>query len=421
MAKTMKLASPFMAATDVSVRNRALQAVADKILEKKDAIIEANEKDLAKAKEDGIPDSVQKRLRFGDKKINDVVAGIKDLIGLEDPVGKVQLQRELDADLLLTRVSCPIGVIGVIFESRPDAMVQISTLCIKSGNCAILKGGSEALNTNRVVFNIIKEAAVKAGIPEGALFQVEAREEINELLSCHEYVDLLIPRGSNSFVQYIMNNTKIPVMGHADGICHIYADKSLDIDQAIKVIVDSKTQYTSVCNATETLLVHKDIANELLPELNKVFKEKMVEVRGTKEVKDIIDCNDATEEDFATEYLDLIISIKNVNDIDEAIDHINKYGSHHTDCIVTKDAAAAEKFMNRVDSAGVYWNCSTRFADGYRYGFGAEVGISTGKIHARGPVGLEGLCTYKYKLVGHGNIVADYAEGKKQFNFKDIK
>lgn len=421
MAKTMKLASPFMAATDVSVRNRALQAVADKILEKKDAIIEANEKDLAKAKEDGIPDSVQKRLRFGDKKINDVVAGIKDLIGLEDPVGKVQLQRELDADLLLTRVSCPIGVIGVIFESRPDAMVQISTLCIKSGNCAILKGGSEALNTNRVVFNIIKEAAVRAGIPEGALFQVEAREEINELLSCHEYVDLLIPRGSNSFVQYIMNNTKIPVMGHADGICHIYADKSLDIDQAIKVIVDSKTQYTSVCNATETLLVHKDIANELLPELNKVFKEKMVEVRGTKEVKDIIDCNDATEEDFATEYLDLIISIKNVNDIDEAIDHINKYGSHHTDCIVTKDAAAAEKFMNLVDSAGVYWNCSTRFADGYRYGFGAEVGISTGKIHARGPVGLEGLCTYKYKLVGHGNIVADYAEGRKQFNFKDIK
>ena len=421
MAKTMKLASPFMAATDVSVRNKALQAVADKILEKKDAIIEANEKDLAKAKEDGIPDSVQKRLRFGDKKINDVVAGIKDLIGLEDPVGKIQLQRELDADLLLTRVSCPIGVIGVIFESRPDAMVQISTLCIKSGNCAILKGGSEALNTNIVVFNIIKEAAVRAGIPEGALFQVEAREEINELLSCHEYVDLLIPRGSNSFVQYIMNNTKIPVMGHADGICHIYADKSLDIDQAIKVIVDSKTQYTSVCNATETLLVHKDIANELLPELNKVFKEKMVEVRGTKEVKDIIDCNDATEEDFATEYLDLIISIKNVNDIDEAIDHINKYGSHHTDCIVTKDAAAAEKFMNLVDSAGVYWNCSTRFADGYRYGFGAEVGISTGKIHARGPVGLEGLCTYKYKLVGHGNIVADYAEGKKQFNFKDIK
>ena len=417
----MKLASPFMAATDVSVRNKALQAVADKILEKKDAIIEANEKDLAKAKEDGIPDSVQKRLRFGDKKINDVVAGIKDLIGLEDPVGKVQLQRELDVDLLLTRVSCPIGVIGVIFESRPDAMVQISTLCIKSGNCAILKGGSEALNTNRVVFNIIKEAAVRAGIPEGALFQVEAREEINELLSCHEYVDLLIPRGSNSFVQYIMNNTKIPVMGHADGICHIYADKSLDIDQAIKVIVDSKTQYTSVCNATETLLVHKDIANELLPELNKKKKKKMVEVRGTKEVKDIIDCNDATEEDFATEYLDLIISIKNVNDIDEAIDHINKYGSHHTDCIVTKDAAAAEKFMNLVDSAGVYWNCSTRFADGYRYGFGAEVGISTGKIHARGLVGLEGLCTYKYKLVGHGNIVADYAEGKKQFNFKDIK
>jgi glutamate-5-semialdehyde dehydrogenase len=256
-------------------------------------------------------------------------------------------------------------------------------------------------------------------MPENCMMQVEAREEIGELLSCHESVDLLIPRGSNAFVQYIMSNTKIPVMGHADGICHIYVDKNMDIDKAIKVIIDSKTQYTSVCNATETLLVHKDIVDELMPKLNGAFQTKNVEVRGTKEIQNIIKCNEATEQDFNTEYLDLIISVKSVNNIDEAIEHINKYGSHHTDCIITEDKEAAEKFMKYVDSAGVYQNCSTRFADGYRYGFGAEVGISTGKLHARGPVGLEGLCTYKYKMFGNGNIVADYVEGKRNFNFVD--
>ena len=342
------------------------------------------------------------------------------MIALPDPLGKIQMKRELDTDLLLIRESCPIGVIGVIFESRPDAMVQISTLCIKSGNCAILKGGSEAMNTNKIVFDTIYNAAIEAGLPENCMMQVEAREEINELLACHESVDLLIPRGSNAFVQYIMSNTKIPVMGHADGICHIYADKNLDIDKAVKVIIDSKTQYTAVCNATETLLVHKDIVNELMPKLNEAFKAKSVEVRGTDEIRKVIDCEEATEEDFKTEYLDLIISVKTVNDIDEAINHINKYGSHHTDCIITEDNKAAEKFMQYVDSAGVYQNCSTRFADGYRYGFGAEVGISTSKLHARGPVGLEGLCTYKYKLFGNGNVVADYADGKRNFKFKDL-
>lgn len=419
-AKNMKLDSTKLAAKSLEERNHALEKVADALLAKKTAILEANQKDLEKAEADGLQPPVLKRLKFNEGKLQDVVQGIRELIALPDPLGKEQMKRELDSDLLLVRESCPIGVIGVIFESRPDAMVQISTLCLKSGNCAILKGGSEAMHTNKILFETIYNAAVEAGMPEGCMMQVEAREEIGELLSCHESVDLLIPRGSNAFVQYIMSNTKIPVMGHADGICHIYADKTLDIEKAVTVIVDSKTQYTAVCNATETLLVHKEIAAELLPALNEKFKEKQVEVRGTQEVQDIIACNPATEEDFETEYLDLIISIKLVDDMETAITHINKYGSHHTDCILTEDTEARDYFMQYVDSAGVYWNCSTRFADGYRYGFGAEVGISTGKLHARGPVGLEGLCTYKYKLFGNGNIVDDYATGKKAFHFKDL-
>lgn len=420
-AAAMKLNSTKMAVTTLEERNQALTAIVDALLEHKEEIFKANQEDLDKAAADGLQAPVLKRLKFQEEKLNEVVKGIKDLITLPDPLRKVQMKRELDADLLMIRETCPIGVIGVIFEARPDAMVQIASLCIKSGNCAILKGGSEAMNTNKKIFGIIHKAAVDAGMPEFCMLQIEARSGITELLECHESVDLLIPRGSNEFVQYIMNNTKIAVMGHADGICHIYADKNLDVDLAVKVIVDAKTQYTAVCNATETLLVHKDAAAVLLPELEKGFAAKNVEVRGTKEVQEIIACDPATDEDFETEYLDLIISIKLVDDIDEAIEHINKYGSHHTDCILTNDADAAERFMQYVDSAGVYQNCSTRFADGYRYGFGAEVGISTGKLHARGPVGLEGLCTYKYRMYGHGNIVADYAEGRKQFHFKDLK
>lgn len=416
----MKLDSPKMAATTIEDRNAALKAVITALLSNKEAILAANKKDLDEAEKSHVDVPVLKRLKFNEDKLNDVIRGIEDLISLPDPLGSVQMKRELDSDLLLIRESCPIGVIGVIFEARPDAMIQISTLCIKSGNCAILKGGSETLYTNREIFQTIYQAVIDSGLPKNCIFQAEARSEISELLSCHDSVDLLIPRGSNSFVQYIMNHTKIPVMGHADGICHIYADKDLDVEKAVKIIIDSKTQYTAVCNAAETLLVHKDAAEALLPVLSKAFREKNVEVRGTAAVQQIISCNNATEEDFKTEYLDFIISVKIVDDLEEAIEHINRYGSHHTDCIITENAATAEKFMQYVDSAGVYQNCSTRFADGYRYGFGAEVGISTGKLHARGPVGLEGLCTYKYKLFGNGNIVADYAEGRKSFHFKDL-
>lgn len=420
-AKIMKLDSPKMAAMSIDARNNALKAAAKALFENKERIFEANMMDMKDGEAAGLMAPVLKRLKFDEAKLNGVIEGINQLIELPDPLGKVQLKRELDAGLVMTRVSVPIGVIGVIFESRPDAMVQISTLCIKSGNCAILKGGSEAIRTNKILFDTIYNAAVAAGMPKGCMMQVEARNEINELLECHESVDLLIPRGSNAFVQYIMSNTKIPVMGHADGICHVYADKAADIEKAIRVIIDSKTQYTSVCNATETLLVHKDIVKELMPKLNEAFIAKSVEVRATEDIREVIDCEVATEEDFATEYLDLIISVKAVKDIDEAIEHINKYGSHHTDCIITEDAEAEDKFMSYVDSAGVYCNCSTRFADGFRYGFGAEVGISTSKLHARGPVGLEGLCTYKYKMHGNGHIVAEYADGTKSFNFKDIR
>lgn len=419
-AALMKLDSSKMAATTSEKRNSALKAIIAALLSNKEAILAANKKDLDEAGKSHVDVPVLKRLKFNEDKLNDVIRGIEDLISLPDPLGSVQMKRELDSDLLLIRESCPIGVIGVIFEARPDAMIQISTLCIKSGNCAILKGGSETLYTNREIFQTIYQAVIDSGLPKNCIFQAEARSEISELLSCHDSVDLLIPRGSNSFVQYIMNHTKIPVMGHADGICHIYADKDLDVEKAVKIIIDSKTQYTAVCNAAETLMVHKDAAEALLPVLSKAFREKSVEVRGTAAVQQIISCNNATEEDFKTEYLDFIISVKIVDDLEEAIEHINRYGSHHTDCIITENAATAEKFMQYVDSAGVYQNCSTRFADGYRYGFGAEVGISTGKLHARGPVGLEGLCTYKYKLFGNGNIVADYAEGRKSFHFKDL-
>lgn len=419
-ARKLKEDSTKMAILSEDVRNKALRAVAIALEKNKNKILQANEQDLQAAEADNVPMPVLKRLKFDNAKLQGVIEGIDQLIGLPDPLFQIQLSRELDKGLQLFRETCPIGVIGVIFESRPDALVQIATLCLKSGNCAILKGGSEALHTNRALFEVIYNAAVAAGLPEGCMAQAEMRSQIDELLECDDSVDLLIPRGSNEFVRYIMDHTKIPVMGHADGICHVYVDKKFDLEKAIPVIVDSKTQYVAVCNAAETLLVHRNAAEKLLPELAKAFAEKHVEIRGTKEVQDIIQCVHADEEDFKTEYLDYIISVKLVDSMEEAAAHINKYGSHHTDSIVTEDEKTAKRFMQLVDSAGVYCNCSTRFADGFKYGFGAEVGVSTGKLHARGPVGLEGLVTYKYKLFGDGHIVADYAEGRKQFHFRNL-
>ncbi len=418
--RRVKQAAPKLAATTNEQRNAALMAVREALLQHQEEIFEANRQDMKQAEADGVSGPVLKRLKFDEGKLRDVTAGISDLTKMEDPLFQTQFARELDEGLVLKRVTCPIGVIGVIFEARPDALVQISALCIKSGNCVILKGGSEALRSNKKLFDIIHEAIIAAGLPADSMMQLEARSEINELLECHEFVDLLIPRGSNAFVQYIMNHTKIPVMGHADGICHIYVDKDADLAKAVPIIVDAKTQYVSACNTVETLLVHEDIKDRLFPMLKEALDAKKVELRGTKDVAAVVDCVPSTEADDKTEYLDYILSAKTVKNMEEAIDHINHFGSHHTDCIITENPDAAEHFMNLVDSAGVYQNCSTRFADGYRYGFGAEVGISTGKLHARGPVGLEGLVSYKYKLYGTGQIVDDYASGKKQFHFKNI-
>ena len=408
-----------MASLSEETRNNALEAIAKALNENKAGIFADNEKDMEAAKESSLAQPIINRLKFDQQKLSTCITGIHDLIDLEDPLFRELLKRELDKDLVLTKTTCPIGVIGVIFESRPDALVQIASLCIKSGNCIILKGGSEAALTNKALFDVIYDAAVSAGLPENFAVLIEDRTQIDELLKCHEYVDLLIPRGSNQFVQYIMNNSKIPVMGHADGICHIYVDGAASLEKAVPIIIDSKTQYVAACNTAETLLVHKDIADLLIPLLADTSGDR-IRYRCDERSMGLIDCEPATDEDFRTEYLDYILSIKVVDDIDEAINHINTYGSHHTDCIITEDKDSAEKFMSLVDSAGVYQNCSTRFADGFRYGFGAEVGISTGKLHARGPVGLDGLVTYKYKLIGDGQIVADYSSGKSEFKFRDL-
>lgn len=418
--KAVKKAESKMASQTEEARNHALEEIGRSLEENQELIFRANAEDMEQAKKDGKPAPVIKRLELNEDKLQVLISGIRDLIQLPDPLFHTQLARELDEGLTLYRESCPIGTIGIIFEARPDALVQISTLCVKSGNCVILKGGSEAAKTNRALFKLIYEAVKKAGLPENCLLQLEDREEIAELLKCAGYVDLLIPRGSNSFVRYIMDNTKIPVMGHADGVCHIYVDKKADLEKAVPIIFDAKTQYVAACNTVETLLVHRSVASEVLPMLKAAVDGK-VEIRGTEEVQKIIECIPATEEDFGREYMDYIISVKLVESVEEAIEHINTFGSHHTDCILTEDAETARLFMSMVDSAGVYQNCSTRFADGYRYGFGAEVGISTGKLHARGPVGLEGLVSYKYKLFGSGQIVGDYASGKKQFHFRNLQ
>ncbi|MCR4574250.1 MAG: glutamate-5-semialdehyde dehydrogenase [Lentisphaeria bacterium] len=418
--KLAKAASIQLAACGTELKNRALLAIASALRVEAAAILAANKLDLTAAEAAGLMGPLLKRLAFNEKKLEDVVEGVESLVKLDDPVGKKLSCTELDEGLVLTKVSCPIGVIGVIFESRPDALVQISTLCLKSGNAAVLKGGSEALNTNRELARVIANATEAAGIPANWLQLLETRADVNEMLSLDDYIDLIIPRGSNAFVKYIMSHTNIAVMGHAEGLCHVYVDGAADIATARKVVVDSKTQYVSVCNAAETLLVDEAIATKILPLLAVDLREKNVNLLGCEKARAIVNMEPATDADWDTEYLDYILSIKVVSGLDEAISHINQHGSGHTDVIVTQDEAAAEKFMSLVDSADVFWNCSSRFADGFRYGLGAEVGISTNKIHARGPVGLEGLVIYKWLLKGNGHIVADYAEGRKHFTHRKL-
>ncbi len=418
LAKNAKVASIKLSGVSTEEKNNALKLIAEKLNKNKNAIYKANEEDIRRSKVENLAMPLVKRLLFDENKLKGVIDGINSLINLEDPVGKTLLSTEMDEGLELFRVSCPIGLIGIIFESRPDALVQISTLCLKSGNAVLLKGGREAQLTNRCLFETIASATREAGIPDNWINLIESRDEVSEMLKLDEYVDLIIPRGSNEFVRYIMDNSRIPVLGHADGICHCFVDSDCDIQKAVDITVDSKTQYVAVCNALETLLVHRDVAGAFLPAVKEALRKKNVEIRGCERTREIISCLPANEEDWKTEYLDYIISIKVVDNIDEAIDHINNYGSGHTDVIVSRDKYNINRFLEYVDSGDVFANCSTRFSDGFKYGFGAEVGISTNKIHARGPVGLEGLVTYKYKLIGDGHIVADYAEKRKSFTHR---
>ncbi|MBI3027527.1 glutamate-5-semialdehyde dehydrogenase [Candidatus Woesearchaeota archaeon] len=406
-----------------NAKNKALTSIAKALKESCSLIVKANKKDYDAAKKLRIKNALLKRLILDNHKISQMIAEVRNVAKLNDPVGKVLSQVELDRGLMLYQVTCPIGVIGVIFESRPDAITQITALCIKSGNAVILKGGSEAKNTNKILVKIISGAAEKAGLPKGAVQLLETREEALQMLKLDECIDLIIPRGSNDLVKYVQENTRIPVFGHSEGICHVYVDKDADIKKAMDICFDAKCQYPAVCNAMETMLVDKDIAEQFLPLIIKKFKRAHVVVKGDEKTRKIVKhLKKANQQDWLTEYNDLILSIKVVDGLSDAINHINKYGSKHTDAIVTENEKTADAFLNLVDSSSVIWNASTRFADGYRYGKGAEVGISTGKIHSRGPVGLEGLVIYKYRLIGKGHVVRDYiGKNSKKFKHKVIK
>lgn len=416
----LKRKQRILSTTATTQRNAMLFAIASKLETSFDKIKIANEHDINEATKEKIADALIKRLVLDKQKLAGVCQGIRDIAKLPDPIGAVKERRLLDDNLLLERIAVPIGVIGMIFESRPDALVQILSLALKSGNAIILKGGREALNTNRLLVELIREALSPFEAGSDWIVHLEKREDVKTLLELDTIVDLLIPRGSNEFVRYVMNNTKIPVLGHADGLCAMYIDKDADLDLAVKVATDAKCQYPAVCNAIETLLVNSSIAQQFLPKYAQALKPYNVKINGDEQTQKYIECNLATEEDYMSEYLDYEITIKVVDSLEEAIEHIAYYGSGHTDAIITKNEISARRFLLEVDSADVFWNCSTRFADGFRFGLGAEVGISTQKIHARGPVGLDGLVTDKWVLKGEGQIVDSYEKGVSHYKHETL-
>ena len=420
MAKNARAAALQLASATLDQRNAVLLALADLLEQNQPAVLQANALDVQKAETEGLSAPLLSRLKLTPAKCARIAEGLRSLAELPDPLGHVQYARELSPGLDLYRVACPIGVIGVIFESRPDALIQISSLCLKSGNAVLLKGGREAMQTNEKLTELILQATEECGLSAGWCHLLHSREDVAEMLKLHDWIDLIIPRGSNAFVRYIMQNSEIPVLGHADGLCHVYVDEYADIPQAVKLAVDSKTQNLSVCNAAETMLVHAKIADEFLPLIKAELEKKKVELRGDVRTCAIIGCKEATEEDWQTEYLDAVLSIKVVDSMQEAIDHINQYGSHHTDSILSTNPQNIHTFMTLVDSADVFANCSTRFADGFLFGFGAEVGIATGKIHARGPMGMEGLCTYKYRLYGSGQTLTELNDGSISLTHREI-
>ena len=422
IATQTRQAARTLASLSTQQKNDAIEAIAQALEAAAAEITAANDLDLKAALEDNLAKPLYGRLKLDAVKLRGAIGGVRDVAKLPDPAGALQIHRELDDGLVLKRIACPLGVLGIIFESRPDAVMQISTLAVKSGNGVILKGGKEAVRSCQALVNAIRQGLTNAGVDPNAVQLLTTREETRALLALDSYVDLIIPRGSNAFVRFVQENTRIPVLGHADGVCHLYVDVAADLEKTVKIAVDAKVGYPSACNAIETLLVHKDIAVKALPVLARALQQAGVKLLGDDATRQVLtDIQAATDADWSTEYSDLILAIRVVDSVDAAIDHINTYGSRHTDAIATEDQTTADQFMAQVDAAGVYHNCSTRFADGFRYGFGAEVGISTQKMPPRGPVGLEGLVTYKYQVVGNGHVVASYSgETAKPFTHKDL-
>ena len=419
-ADKVRLASIKISQTENQNRIKALNFMADYLEKNSKEILEANNADYSSAEKKGISRALLSRLKLSKSKLNSGIEGVRKVGDLADPVNQVQIKRELSKGLILERKTVPIGVLGVIFESRPDAVMQISSLAIRSGNGVMLKGGSEANLTNTSIVKALQEGLNESGLDKNAICLLTSRKDSMAMLNLEKYINLIIPRGSNELVKFIQENTRIPVLGHADGICHLFIDIEANLEMALSVALDSKIQYPAACNAIETLLVHKDIAPAFLEKAIPLFNSNDVKLIGDKRSVELGLKYEASLEDWETEYLDLILSIKIVDDLEEAITHIQKYSSKHTDGIITENSNTANKFMNVVDSAGVFHNCSTRFADGFRYGFGAEVGISTQTLPPRGPVGLEGLVTYKYFLKGDGNIVDDFSSGKAIYTHKDL-
>ncbi|WP_370521501.1 glutamate-5-semialdehyde dehydrogenase [Synechococcus sp. LTW-R] len=400
-------------------RRQAVLAMADALEAEASQIVAANAADLEAAAADGLAPALVARLKLDAKKLAGAIEGVRQVAQLPDPVGVRQMHRELDSGLVLERLSVPLGVLGVIFEARPDAVMQIASLAIRSGNGAILKGGREANRSCTAILSALRSGLAASAVSPQALELLTSRQESLALLKLDGLVDLIIPRGSNALVRFIQDNTRIPVLGHADGVCHLYVDQEVDVPQAIRVALDAKTQYPAACNAIETLLLHRSSAAPFLEQALPVFAQAGVELRGDAASQALGVSKAAAAEDWRTEYSDLILSVRVVDDLQQALDHIAQNGSRHTECICTTNGGTAETFLRSVDSAGVYHNCSTRFADGFRYGFGAEVGISTQTLPPRGPVGLEGLVTYRYLLRGDGHIAADYASGTRSFSHRD--
>ena len=419
-AAAVRRAAMALGRLDDQQRRAAVQGMASALEVAADRIVAANQADLEAAAADGLAPALVARLKLDAAKLAGAIEGVRQVAQLPDPVGVRQLHRELDSGLVLERLSVPLGVLGVIFEARPDAVMQIASLAIRSGNGALLKGGREASRSCAAILEALREGLAGSAVDPQALELLTSREESLGLLKLDGLVDLIIPRGSNELVRFIQDNTRIPVLGHADGICHIYVDREVDVAQAVRIAVDAKTQYPAACNAIETLLLHRDAAAAFLAAALPAFAAAGVELRGDPASQALGVPVAAEEADWRTEYSDLVLAVRVVDTLDQALEHISRYGSRHTDAICTTNPSTAETFLHSVDSAGVYVNCSTRFADGFRYGFGAEVGISTQTLPPRGPVGLEGLVTYRYRLRGDGHIAADYAVGARHFTHRDL-